>query len=50
MTGASIGPGPDQLLIIHLQNGNDLVVALISLSKQDLVGEAVGALNKRYNM
>jgi len=50
VTGVSIGLGPDQLLIIHLQSGNDLVVALISINKHDFVGEAVGALNKRYNM
>lgn len=49
VTGASIGVGPDQLVIIHLQNGNDLVISLVSIGKQELVGEAVGALNKLYN-
>ncbi|ESO12657.1 hypothetical protein HELRODRAFT_187944 [Helobdella robusta] len=50
MTGVSVGPGSDQLLVIHLNRGNDLVVSLQSLFKFDLVVEAVGAINRLLHL
>ena len=49
MTGISVSPGADQLVIIHLQGGNDLVLCLQSVARStggsnDRVGELVGTL------
>jgi len=49
ITGVGISPGSDQLVIIHLQGGNDLVLCLQSVARSnsgsnDRVGELVGSL------
>ena len=49
MTGVSVSPGSDQLVVVHLQGGNDLVICLQSVAKStaasnDRVGELVGTL------
>jgi len=47
MTGVSVSPGSDQLVIIHLHGGNDLVLCLqpgVGASRGDRVGEVVGHL------
>uniref|UniRef100_A0A8D9DQM1 Myosin-IA n=1 Tax=Cacopsylla melanoneura TaxID=428564 RepID=A0A8D9DQM1_9HEMI len=46
MTGLSVSPGSDQLVVIHNNKGNDLVFTIISA--EDRVGELVGALASRY--
>lgn len=49
VTGLSLSPGRDQLLVIHSNKGNDLVVALkTQASDEDRVGELVGILCNRY--
>jgi len=49
VTGLSLSPGKDQLLVIHSNKGNDLVVALnTGASFEDRVGELVGILCHRY--
>ncbi|XP_013401655.1 unconventional myosin-Id [Lingula anatina] len=48
VTGLSITPGPDQLCIIHLQGGNDLVVYLVSPKSEERVGELVGVVNRQW--
>lgn len=49
VTGLSLSPGRDQLLVIHSNKGNDLVVALNpEPSHEDRVGELVGILCHRY--
>ncbi|XP_069680956.1 unconventional myosin ID isoform X2 [Periplaneta americana] len=49
VTGLSLSPGRDQLLVIHSNKGNDLVVALnTEPSHEDRVGELVGILCNRY--
>ena len=40
----SVSPGPDQLVIVHLEGGNDLVLCLESRDHEDRVGELVGNL------
>ncbi|XP_014242236.1 myosin-IA [Cimex lectularius] len=47
ITGLSLSPGRDQLVVIHTNKGNDLVVTI--KSEEDRVGELVGALCSRYN-
>uniref|UniRef100_A0A146M4P3 Myosin-IA n=1 Tax=Lygus hesperus TaxID=30085 RepID=A0A146M4P3_LYGHE len=47
ITGLSLSPGRDQLVVIHTNKGNDLVVTLSS-TEEDRVGELVGALCTRY--
>ena len=44
----SIGPGPDQLVIFHLQGDNDLVVCLQNRAGEERVGELVGTLVKYF--
>lgn len=44
ITGLSITPGPDQLVIVHLQGGNDLVMCLMSTNGTDRVGELIGTI------
>jgi myosin-1 len=46
LTGVSVSPGPDQLAIVHLQGGNDLVVCLTNKKHEERVGELVGTLAK----
>ncbi|CAB0000988.1 unnamed protein product [Nesidiocoris tenuis] len=46
ITGLSVSPGRDQLVVIHTNKGNDLVVTL--RTEEDRVGELVGALCARY--
>lgn len=51
LTGVSVSPGNDQLVIVHLSNGNDFVLCLQGKgSGEDRVGEAVGALCKIFSM
>ncbi|KAL1137847.1 hypothetical protein AAG570_009543 [Ranatra chinensis] len=47
ITGLSLSPGRDQLIVIHNNKGNDLVVTL--KTSEDRVGELVGALCSRYS-
>lgn len=50
ITGISISPGIDQLIVIHSNLGNDLVLSLhLNQIKDDLVGELVGVLLTRYH-
>lgn len=44
VTGLSITSDSDQLVVIHLNGGNDLVVCLSSPGKEERVGEFVGTL------
>ncbi|XP_054715568.1 unconventional myosin-Id-like [Uloborus diversus] len=45
LTGLSVTPGPDQMIVLHLRGGNDLVTALTSNSEnEDKVGELVGVI------
>ncbi|XP_033097295.1 unconventional myosin-Id-like isoform X2 [Anneissia japonica] len=48
ITALSITSGSDQLVIIHLQNGNDLVVCLTNSSQENRVGEFVGTLCRHW--
>lgn len=51
LTGLSVSPGRDQLVIFHTAQGNDLVVALQGEDhalKEDRVGELVGLVCKRF--
>ncbi|KAK2191130.1 hypothetical protein NP493_59g02001 [Ridgeia piscesae] len=49
MTGVSVSPGSDQLVIIHLEGGNDLVLCLESKDHEDRVGELIGNLCKLWH-
>ena len=49
MTGISVSPGADQLIIIHLQGGNDLVLCLTNTKHDERVGELVGTLCKLWH-
>lgn len=46
ITGLSVSPGKDQLITIHSNHGNDLIISL--LSKEDRIGELVGILCNAY--
>lgn len=51
LSGVSVTPGRDQLVIMHVAGGNDLVVALQGEDhalKEDRVGELVALVCKRY--
>lgn len=51
LTGISVSPGRDQLIVFHSPRGNDLVVVLqgeTSSLKEDRIGELVGLTAKRY--
>ena len=53
MTGISVSPGVDQLIVIHLKDGNDFVFSLINLrdnqnSDINRIGELVAVLLHRY--
>ena len=42
--GVSVTPSSDQMVVVHLAGGNDLVVCLRSANDDERVGELVGAL------
>ncbi|XP_064647722.1 unconventional myosin-Id-like [Lineus longissimus] len=44
ITGVSVSPGEDQLVIVHLHGGNDLVMCLCGRNNEERVGELVGVL------
>ncbi|CAH1788197.1 unnamed protein product [Owenia fusiformis] len=44
ITGVSVTEGPDQLVIVHLQGGNDLVICLHTSTQEERVGELIGIL------
>lgn len=46
VVGLSLSPGRDQLVVIHSNKGNDLVVTL--KTTEERVGELVGVLCTRY--
>ena len=46
ITGLSVSPGKDQLIIIHSNHGNDFIASIVS--SDDKVGELVGILNNAY--
>ena len=48
LTGISISPGTDQLCILHLRTGNDLVLCLTNNRSDERVGEIVGTLCKLW--
>lgn len=48
LTGISVTPAQDQLIVLHCYGGNDLVVSLHSTSRDDRIGEVVGILCNRY--
>ncbi|KAB7502891.1 Myosin-IA [Armadillidium nasatum] len=50
VTGVSLSPGQDQLIVIHLRGGNDLVFSLTSLSNKERVGELTGLLLRYFNL
>ncbi|XP_047111722.1 unconventional myosin ID [Schistocerca piceifrons] len=47
VTGLSVSPGRDQLIVIHSNKGNDLVVSL--QANEDRIGELVAILCSRYH-
>lgn len=49
LTGLSVTPGQDQLIVLHCPGGNDFVISLHSMSKDDRVGELVGIICNRYS-
>lgn len=48
MTGISVSPGKDQLIVIHCVGGNDLVISLHNNNKEERIGELVGVLCNRF--
>ncbi|XP_067649162.1 unconventional myosin-Id-like [Haliotis asinina] len=44
ITGVTVSPERDQLIVIHLSSGNDLVLCLQSKVNEERVGELVGSL------
>ncbi|XP_012934852.1 unconventional myosin-Id [Aplysia californica] len=44
VTGMSVSPGRDQLAIIHLSGGNDLVLCLENPAQEERVGELIGVM------
>lgn len=46
----SVSPGQDQLVVIHSNRGNDLVVTLKSTidPNEDRIGELIGVISTRY--
>ncbi|XP_043792352.1 unconventional myosin ID [Apis laboriosa] len=47
ITGLSVSPGKDQLIVIHSNRGNDFIMSIIA--KDDRIGELVGILSNKYN-
>lgn len=51
VTGLSVSPGPDQLLCIHLSDGNDLVLCLLpGPHNSDFIGEVIGTLSRYWTL
>ncbi|UYV60906.1 MYO1D [Cordylochernes scorpioides] len=49
VTGVSVTPGQDGLVVVHLRGGNDLVMVLVSATKgEPRVGELVGVLARQW--
>ncbi|KAJ8680107.1 hypothetical protein QAD02_015894 [Eretmocerus hayati] len=46
ITGLSVSPGRDQLIIIHSNHGNDFIASIVTTD--DKVGELVGILSNAY--
>ncbi|XP_058800038.1 unconventional myosin ID [Phymastichus coffea] len=46
ITGLSVSPGRDQLIIIHSNHGNDFIASIVTT--EDKVGELVGVLSNAY--
>uniref|UniRef100_A0A131XZ66 Putative myosin class ii heavy chain n=1 Tax=Ixodes ricinus TaxID=34613 RepID=A0A131XZ66_IXORI len=52
LTGISVSPGPDQLVVLHLRGNNDLVVCLSNPKSQidgNRAGELVGTVVRQWN-
>jgi len=49
ITGISVSTGNDQLIIVHLQHGNDFVLCLQNSRGEERVGEIVGILTKLWH-
>lgn len=50
LTGLSVSPGQDQLIVLHLRGGNDFVISLISRENYNRIGELVGLLLRQYQL
>ncbi|XP_064104605.1 unconventional myosin ID-like isoform X1 [Macrobrachium nipponense] len=50
VSGISVSPGQDQLVIIHLRSGNDFVISIMSQSNANRVGELTGLLLRQYQL
>lgn len=50
ITGISVSPGTDQLVILHLKGGNDLVVALTCRHNDNRIGELIGTVVHQWQM
>lgn len=51
LTGISVSPGRDQLVVFHSSTNNDLVISLIGENqplKEDRVGEIIAHVCKKY--
>lgn len=48
LTGVSVSPGQDQLVVLHCVGGNDFVVSLHGMKQEDRIGELVGVLASAY--
>ncbi|XP_030751648.1 unconventional myosin ID isoform X2 [Sitophilus oryzae] len=48
LTGISVSPGQDQLIVLHCPGGNDLVVSLHCLKQEDRIGECVGTICNKF--
>lgn len=46
ITGLSVSPGRDQLIIIHSNHGNDFIASIETTD--DKIGEIVGILSNAY--
>ena len=44
-----MSPRSDQLAVIHLRGGNDLLVTLTAPKPEDRVGELIGVVCRQYN-
>jgi myosin-1 len=51
ITGLSLGAGPDQLICIHLANGNDFVICTLpGAHNHDYTGEVIGTLTRYWQI
>ncbi|KAK3104099.1 hypothetical protein FSP39_024410 [Pinctada imbricata] len=48
VTGISVTPGVDQLVILHMSDNNDLVLCLQNPGKEERVGEFIGTLCRAW--